>query len=45
LWLRYPIVTNAALLAQYRGAVTGLLVAGESATARAGRDELTRARS
>ena len=32
LWLRYPVVTNAALLAQYRGAVTGLLVAGDSAT-------------
>ena len=42
LWLRYPMVTNAALLAQYRSAVTGLLAAGDSATARASRDEVTR---
>ena len=42
LWLRYPVVTNAALLAQDRSAVTGLLVAGDSATARATRDELSR---
>jgi hypothetical protein len=38
LWLRYPVVANAALLAQYRSAVTGLLVAGDSATARATRE-------
>jgi len=42
LWLRYPMVTNGALLAQYRSAVTGLQAAGDSATARASRDEVTR---
>ena len=42
LWLRYPVVANAALLARSRSAVTGLLVAGDSATARAARDELSR---
>jgi alpha-glucuronidase len=32
LWLRYPLVTNAARLAQYRSALTGLHAAGDSAT-------------
>jgi len=42
LWLRYPLVSDAARLAGYRAAVTGLFVAGDSPTARAARDELTR---
>jgi len=42
LWLRYPLVSNAARLAQYRAAVTGLLVATDTATGRATHDELTR---
>ena len=35
LWLRYHRVADAALLKQYRSAITGLVVSGESATARA----------
>jgi alpha-glucuronidase len=42
LWLRYPRVSSPARLAQYRAAVTGVFVAGDSTTARAARDELTR---
>ena len=42
LWLRYPQVSDAARLAQYRAAVTSISVAGDSPTARAARDELTR---
>ena len=42
LWLRYQRVADAALLKQYRSTVTGLLVSGESATARATAAELTR---
>ena len=42
LWLRYPRVAEAALLKQYRGTVTGLLVGGESPTARIVSAELTR---
>ena len=42
LWLRYPLVSNSARLAQYRGAVAGLFVAGGSPTASAARDELAR---
>ena len=42
LWLRYHRIADAALLKQYRSAVTGLLVSGESATARATSAELTR---
>ena len=42
LWLRYHRVADAALLKQYRGAVTGLLVSGESPTARAVSAELSR---
>ncbi|HZJ31049.1 MAG TPA: alpha-glucuronidase family glycosyl hydrolase [Vicinamibacterales bacterium] len=42
LWLRYHRVADAALLKHYRSTVTGLLVSGESATARATAAELTR---
>ena len=42
LWLRYHSVSDAALLKQYRSAITGIHVAGESATARAAASELTR---
>ena len=42
LWLRYHRVADATLLKQYRSTVTGLLVSGESATARATAAELTR---
>jgi alpha-glucuronidase len=42
LWLRYPVVTSAALLAEYRAAVTGVWATGDSATARVARDELHR---
>ena len=42
LWLRYHRVADAALLTQYRGTATGLLVSGESPTARAVTAELTR---
>ena len=41
LWLRYRLVTNASRLAEYRGAIAGLLVEGDSPTLRAARDELT----
>jgi alpha-glucuronidase len=43
LWLRYPLVSDAALLARYRAALSSLLVPGESATAGATRSELSRA--
>ena len=42
LWLRYHRVADAALLKQYRGTATGVLVSGESPTARAVSAELTR---
>jgi len=42
LWLRYVLVSDATRLAQYRAAVTGIVVAGDSSTARAARDELAR---
>jgi alpha-glucuronidase len=42
LWLRYHRVADAALVKQYRSAITGLVVSGESATARATSAELTR---
>ncbi len=42
LWLRYHRVADAALLKQYRSAVTGLLVSGDSPTARAVSAELAR---
>ena len=35
LWMRYRRVADAAVLKQYRSAVTSLLVSGDSATARA----------
>ncbi|WP_104022966.1 alpha-glucuronidase family glycosyl hydrolase [Gemmatirosa kalamazoonensis] len=40
LWLRYRPVTDAARLAEYRAAVTQLVVDGDSPTLRAARDEL-----
>ena len=42
LWLRYPQVSNAARLAQYRAALAGVFVAGDSPTLSAARDELAR---
>src|SRR4051794_32309236 len=42
LWLRYVKVADAARLAAYRVAVTQLVVAGDSPTMNATRDELTR---
>ena len=42
LWLRYPPVSDPALLARYRAAITSVFVAGDSPTARTARDELTR---
>jgi len=42
LWLRYHRVADAAVLKQYRSAITGVVVSGESATARATSAELTR---
>jgi alpha-glucuronidase len=42
LWLRYPRVSDAARLAEYRASITRLVVPGESPTLRAARDELRR---
>jgi alpha-glucuronidase len=42
LWLRYPLVSDPSLLTQYRASISSLLVAGDSVTARAIRDELGR---
>jgi alpha-glucuronidase len=42
LWLRYHRVSDAALLKQYRSAITGVTVSGDSATARATAAELSR---
>jgi alpha-glucuronidase len=42
LWLRYPLVADAARLAEYRGAISRIVVQGESPTLRAARDELSR---
>ena len=42
LWLRYPRVADAARLTQYRSLVTGVLVSGDSPTARAVSAELGR---
>ena len=42
LWLRYRPVSDSALRAQYRGALRGILVDGESPTLRVAREELTR---
>ena len=40
LWLRYPRVTDAARLAEYRAAAAHVVVGGDSPTLRAARDEL-----
>ena len=40
LWLRYPRVTDAARLAEYRAAAGQLVLGGDSPTLRAARDEL-----
>ncbi len=40
LWLRYPRVNDAGLLAEYRGAIRRLVVDGTSPTLRAAREEL-----
>jgi alpha-glucuronidase len=42
LWLRYHRVADAARLREYRAAITGLVLEGDSPTLRAARDELTR---
>jgi alpha-glucuronidase len=42
LWLRYPAVTDAALLTGYRSAISSLIVPGDSATLRIVRGELQR---
>jgi alpha-glucuronidase len=42
LWLRYRLVSDAGRLAEYRAALTHLMVAGDSPTLRAARDELSR---
>ena len=41
LWLRYRLVSNASRLADYRAAITRLVVDGNSPTLRVARDELT----
>jgi len=41
LWLRYPRVADAARLQEYRAAIAGLVVAGESPTLAAARRELS----
>src|SRR2546430_15771453 len=41
LWLRYRLVDDAGRLAQYRAALTHLVVEGDSPTLRAARDELS----
>jgi alpha-glucuronidase len=43
LWLRYPRVSDAARLAEYRAAARQLVVGGDSPTLRAARDELVAA--
>jgi alpha-glucuronidase len=43
LWLRYPRVTGAALLAEYRAAIAGVVVDGDSPTLRAARAEIATA--
>lgn len=42
LWLRYPLVSDAARLAEYRAALTALVVEGDSPTLRVAADELSR---
>ena len=41
LWMRYRTITDAALLARYKAAITGLVLEGDSPTLRAARAELT----
>src|SRR5438045_6503058 len=41
LWLRYRLVGDAGRLAEYRAALTHLVVEGDSPTLRAARDELS----
>jgi alpha-glucuronidase len=41
LWLRYRLVSNASLLADYRTTIRRLVVGGDSPTLRAARDELS----
>lgn len=40
LWLRYHLISDSTLLAEYRAAVTHLVIGGDSPTLRAARDEL-----
>jgi alpha-glucuronidase len=42
LWLRYPLVADAALLRHYRDTATSIVVLGDSPTLRIARDELRR---
>ena len=42
LWLRYVRVTDPALLAEYRGAATQIVVGGDSPTLAVARDELVK---
>lgn len=40
LWLRYPLISDSTLLAQYHAAVTHIVIGADSPTLRAARDEL-----
>jgi alpha-glucuronidase len=42
LWLRYPLVSDAALLQQYRQTIASIVMLGDSPTLRIARDELRR---
>jgi alpha-glucuronidase len=42
LWLRYPLVSDAGLLQQYRQTIASIVVLGDSPTLRIARDELRR---
>ncbi|HET9983398.1 MAG TPA: alpha-glucuronidase family glycosyl hydrolase [Longimicrobiales bacterium] len=42
LWLRYPLVSDAARLREYRAALSALVIEGDSPTLRAAGDELSR---
>ena len=42
LWLRYPPVSDTALVREYRSVVSSILVAGDSATSRVAREEVVR---
>ena len=41
LWLRYRLVADASRLAEYRAAITSIVIEGDSPTLRAARDELS----